>query len=72
MALARKTAADSGRDPAALEYTRRGASDLTAERVDELAGHGVTRLVVNFMAPDAGRQHDRMSEFAERFGLASG
>ncbi|RDI49150.1 LLM class F420-dependent oxidoreductase [Nocardia mexicana] len=69
MELARKTAADAGRDPAALEYTRWGSSDLTTERVDELAGHGVTRLVVNFMAPDAEQQHDQMSEFAERFGL---
>ncbi|WP_024806564.1 LLM class F420-dependent oxidoreductase [Nocardia sp. BMG51109] len=67
--LARKTAAEAGRDPAALEYTRWGPSDLSAEQVGELAEHGVTRVVVNFAAPDLDQQRDQMSEFADRFGL---
>lgn len=69
--LARKAAADAGRDPAALEYTRWSSIDATVERVERLAEHGVTRIVVNATAATAGEQHDQMSAFAERFGLTT-
>ncbi|WP_019928906.1 TIGR03619 family F420-dependent LLM class oxidoreductase [Nocardia sp. BMG111209] len=68
--LARKAATDAGRDPDAVEYTRWGAADITAERVGQLAEHGVDRIVVGFAGADPGRQHDLMSEFAERFALS--
>ncbi|MCM6778594.1 TIGR03619 family F420-dependent LLM class oxidoreductase [Nocardia sp. CDC159] len=67
--LARETAAEAGRDPAALEYTRWGSASVSVERVEELAAHGVTRIVVNPTAETAAEQHDQMSEFAQRFGL---
>ncbi|MFG1791163.1 TIGR03619 family F420-dependent LLM class oxidoreductase [Nocardia sp. NPDC049149] len=67
IALARKTAADAGRDPAALEYTRWGSAGLSVDQVEQLANHGVTRIVVNLTATTADEQHDQMSEFAERF-----
>jgi probable F420-dependent oxidoreductase len=67
--LARSTAAGSGRDPQALEYTRWGSMDMSAEQVDALAAQGVTRLVVGATAADPQRQRDEMSAFAQRFGL---
>ncbi|MEU2174009.1 MULTISPECIES: TIGR03619 family F420-dependent LLM class oxidoreductase [Nocardia] len=69
--LARKAAAEAGRDPAALEYTRWGSADLTVERAGQLEEHGVTRIVVNLTAATAAEQHDKMSQFAERFDLAT-
>ncbi|MFI6041835.1 TIGR03619 family F420-dependent LLM class oxidoreductase [Nocardia sp. NPDC051321] len=68
--LARKTAADAGRDPAEIEYTRWGPADMSLERVEELAEHGVNRIVVAFAGVDPAQQHDQMSEFAERFALS--
>ncbi|GAA5044626.1 putative F420-dependent oxidoreductase [Thermocatellispora tengchongensis] len=67
--LARATAAEAGRDPDALEYTRWGSSDMSPDRVAALAAEGVTRIVIGVSAGDPGRQHAEMSEFAERFGL---
>ncbi|NKY26184.1 TIGR03619 family F420-dependent LLM class oxidoreductase [Nocardia gamkensis] len=67
--LARKAAAEAGRDPAALEYTRWGSADLPVEQVRQLEDRGVTRIVVNLAPGTADEQHDRMSEFAERFDL---
>lgn len=69
--LARKAAVEAGRDPDALEYTRWGSAELTAERVQQLADHGVTRVVINLTTATAEEQHDQMSAFAERFGLAT-
>ncbi|MBF6341207.1 TIGR03619 family F420-dependent LLM class oxidoreductase [Nocardia abscessus] len=69
--LARKTAAEAGRDPAALEYTRWGPSDLSVEQVQQLEEQGVTRILVNLAPGTADEQHDRMSEFAERFDLTN-
>lgn len=60
--LARAAAADAGRNPDALEYTRWGSTSLTQERVEALAAGGVTRLVVS------GEEQD-LTAFAERFGL---
>ncbi|MBF6173681.1 LLM class F420-dependent oxidoreductase [Nocardia blacklockiae] len=71
MTLARKVAAEAGRDPAALEYTRWGSSDMPVERVQDLAEHGVDRVVVNFAGSEPAQQYDQMSEFAVRFGLSS-
>ncbi len=68
--LARKTAIDAGRDPAEIEYTRWGSADMSVERGEEFAEHGVDRIVVGFAGADPARQHDEMSEFAERFGLS--
>ncbi|MGF6881320.1 putative F420-dependent oxidoreductase [Nocardia sp. GAS34] len=67
--LARRAAVDAGRDPEALEYTRRGSADMSADQVRELADHGVDRLVVDFGGGAPEEQLDRMSQFAERFGL---
>ncbi|WP_051175886.1 LLM class flavin-dependent oxidoreductase [Nocardia exalbida] len=39
--LARKAAAEAGRDPAALEYTRWGSADLSVEQVRQLEDRGV-------------------------------
>jgi probable F420-dependent oxidoreductase len=71
MELARKTAAEAGRDPGALEYTRWGSIDMSTEQLQEFTDHGVARVVVNLTTADPGRQHDQMSEFAERFGRTS-
>lgn len=65
----RTTAADAGRDPAGLEYTRWGSIDLTADTVEALAAEGVTRLVVAATSADPAEQQDQLSAFAERFGL---
>lgn len=69
--LARASAIAAGRDGAAIEYTRWGAADISVERVQDLAGHGVNRLVVGFAGADPEQQHDEMSQFAERFALPS-
>ncbi|MFG2353048.1 LLM class F420-dependent oxidoreductase [Streptomyces sp. NPDC048521] len=68
--LARSAAAEAGRDPAALEYTRWGSMDMSAEQVEEFARQGVTRIVVSPPAHEPSRQREEMSAFADRFGLA--
>jgi probable F420-dependent oxidoreductase len=70
--LARKAAAEAGRDPATLEYTRWGSADLSVEQVRQLEDRGVTRIVVNLAPGTADEQHGRMSKFAERFDLTRG
>ncbi|MDP9866054.1 MULTISPECIES: TIGR03619 family F420-dependent LLM class oxidoreductase [Streptosporangium] len=67
--LARSTAAEAGRSPEALEYTRWGSIDMTAEQVEALAAQGVTRIVVTPTATEPDRQRDEMSTFAQRFAL---
>lgn len=67
--LARQVAAEAGRDPAALEYTRMGSTSLTPERAEQLAAEGVTRVVVGVSATDPAEQRDELSAFAERFNL---
>ncbi|WP_245645978.1 TIGR03619 family F420-dependent LLM class oxidoreductase [Nocardiopsis trehalosi] len=69
MDLARSTAREAGRDPDALEYTRWGSIDMSAEQVQELAEQGVTRIVVSPTAAEPDRQRDQMSAFAARFAL---
>ncbi|MBP2706450.1 TIGR03619 family F420-dependent LLM class oxidoreductase [Microbispora sp. RL4-1S] len=67
--LVRSSAAEAGRDPEALEYTRFGSIDMPVERVEELAAQGVTRIVVNTAATEPDRQREELSVFARRFGL---
>jgi len=67
--LMRATARDAGRDPAALEVTRWGSIDLTAEDVAEHAARGVDRLVIGPSASKAAEQRDQLSAFADRLGL---
>jgi probable F420-dependent oxidoreductase len=67
--LARRAAAEAGRDPDALEYTRMGSIELTQERAGQLAAEGVTRVVVGSTATDPAEQRDQMSAFAQRFLL---
>ena len=65
----RATARDAGRDPGALEVTRWGSIDLTAEDVAEHAAHGVNRLVVGPASADPSEQRDQLTAFAERLAL---
>jgi probable F420-dependent oxidoreductase len=67
--LMRATARDAGRDPGALEVTRWGSIDLTAQDVAQHAARGVDRLVVGPSASDAAEQRDQLSAFADRLGL---
>ncbi|NUT53275.1 MAG: TIGR03619 family F420-dependent LLM class oxidoreductase [Saccharothrix sp.] len=67
--LARDTAAAAGRDPDALEYTRWGSVDLTADQVAGFAEQGVTRIVVSATSADPAEQRDQLSAFADRVGL---
>ncbi|WP_436760982.1 TIGR03619 family F420-dependent LLM class oxidoreductase [Streptosporangium sp. V21-05] len=69
MDLARSAAAEAGRDPEALEYTRSGAIDMTTDQVEALAEQGVTRVVVSATATEPERQREELSAFAQRFAL---
>ncbi|MGW4797303.1 LLM class F420-dependent oxidoreductase, partial [Nonomuraea sp. NPDC004297] len=57
------------RDPAALEYTRWGSIDMSAERVRTFAAQGVTRIVVSPTSAEPDQQREELSAFAERFAL---
>lgn len=70
LTLARQAAAEAGRDPDALEYTRMGSIRMTVERAEQLAAEGVTRVVVGSSATDPAQQRDEMSAFAQRFHLS--
>ncbi|GAA1270335.1 LLM class F420-dependent oxidoreductase [Planotetraspora silvatica] len=67
--LARSTAAEAGRSPEALEYTRWGSIGMTVEQVATFAAQGVTRVVVSPTTAEPDLQRDEMSAFAERFAL---
>jgi len=67
--LMRATARDAGRDPGALEVTRWGSIDLTAEDVAEHAAHGVNRLVVGPASADLSGQLDQLSSSGDRLSL---
>jgi hypothetical protein len=45
---------------------------MSAERIDEYAAQGVTRIVVNTTTIDPAEQRDQMSKFAEEHGLTIG
>jgi probable F420-dependent oxidoreductase len=68
--LMRDTAREAGRDPAALEYTRWESMGMAAADVEDLAGQGVTRVVVPAVSPDLDEQLGEMSAFAARLGLS--
>jgi alkanesulfonate monooxygenase SsuD/methylene tetrahydromethanopterin reductase-like flavin-dependent oxidoreductase (luciferase family) len=70
--IMRTAAADAGRDPDALEYTRWGSLDMTSGEVEQRAQQGVTRLVVATAARDLADQRDELSRFAERIGFVGG
>ena len=64
--LMRETARTAGRDPGALEITRWGSIDMTADDVAAHAAQGTTRLVVGPSAADEAGQRAEISAFAER------
>jgi probable F420-dependent oxidoreductase len=61
-----QTARAAGRDPAALEYTRWGTIDMTADDVAAHAANGTTRLVAGPASTDLSEQKDQISAFAAR------
>ncbi|MFJ9779670.1 TIGR03619 family F420-dependent LLM class oxidoreductase [Amycolatopsis sp. NPDC101161] len=67
--LARAAAADAGRDPDALQYTRWGSLGMSEVDVERLADEGVTRLVVSPSTADPVAQREELAAFAERFAL---
>ena len=64
-----QTARAAGRDPAALEYTRWGAIDMTADDVAAHAANGATRLVMGPSSADLSEQLDQVSALAARLAL---
>lgn len=68
-AYRRAEALAAGRDPAALEYTRWGQIDMTADEVEARASQGVTRLVVGPGSTDPAEMRAEISSFAHRLGL---
>ncbi|HEY3955372.1 MAG TPA: LLM class flavin-dependent oxidoreductase [Streptosporangiaceae bacterium] len=69
LAVMRAEAAEARRDPAALEYTRWGQIDMTADDVAAKADQGVTRLVLSPGATELTGIQAEMSAFAKRLGL---
>ena len=67
--LMRATARAAGRDPGALEVTRWGSIDMTADEVAEFATGGVDRLVVALAPAEVSEQRDQLSAFAARLAL---
>jgi probable F420-dependent oxidoreductase len=67
--LARRCAAEAGRDPDLLEYTRFGSIDMSVDQVEAMAAQGVTRIVVNAGATEPDEQREELTAFADRFGL---
>ena len=67
--LMRAAARDAGRDPDALQVTRWGSIEMTAEDVAEHAGRGVDRLVVAPASVHLSEQRDQLADFADRLAL---
>jgi probable F420-dependent oxidoreductase len=67
--LMRTTASDAGRDADALEYTRWGSIDMTADDIEAHAARGTTRLVFGPASTDLDEQREQLSAFAGRAGL---
>ena len=67
--LMRAAARDAGRDPDALQVTRWGAIEMTAEDVAQHAGRGADRLVVAPASVHLSEQRDQLAAFADRFAL---
>ena len=68
--LMRATAREAGRDPDALEYTRWGSIDMSAEDVESHAARGTTRLIVAPASADPAEQRDQLSALAARVDLS--
>jgi uncharacterized protein YbjT (DUF2867 family) len=66
----RAEAAAAVRDPAALEYTRWGQIDMTADEVQAQASQGVTRLVVSPGSTELAGMQSEISSCARCLGLA--
>jgi len=69
METMRAAAADAGRNPDTLEYTRWGSIDMSAADVQAHASNGTTRLVVGPAALDLRGQREEISAFANRLKL---
>lgn len=67
--LVRSSAEKAGRDPEAVAYTRTGSLEMSAERAEQLAAQGVTRIVVSAPAGEPDEQCAQLETFADRFGL---
>jgi len=67
--LMRAAARDAGRDPDALQVTRWGSIEMTAEDVAQHAGRGADRLVVAPASVHLSEQRDQLAAFADRFAL---
>ena len=67
--LMRAAARDAGRDPDALQVTRWGSIEMTAEDVAQHAARGVDRLVVAPASIHLSEQRDQLAAFADRFAL---
>lgn len=65
----RTAAAQAGRDPAQLEYTRWASASISAAEADAHAALGATRLVAALGSPDLDGQREEMSALAGRLGL---
>ena len=65
----RAEATAAGRDPAALEYTRWGQIDMTADEVQVRASQGVTGLVVGPRSTELAGLQAELSSFAHRLAL---
>ena len=68
--LMRATAQNAGRDPDALEYTRWGSIDMSADDVESHAARGTTRLIVAPASADPTEQRDQLSALASRLNLS--
>ncbi|MBB5075304.1 LLM class F420-dependent oxidoreductase [Nonomuraea endophytica] len=67
--LVRATAAESGRNPDTLDYTRTATIDMSPEHLADLTREGVTRVVVNTPATSLEQQRKDLTDFSHRFGL---
>jgi len=67
--MMRVAAAEAGRDPAVLEYTRWGSTGLSPADVEAHASSGTTRLVVGPGSTDLAEQLAEISAFADRHKL---
>ena len=67
--LMRAAARAAGRDPDALQVTRWGSIEMTAEDVAQHAGRGADRLVVAPASVHLSEQRDQLAAFADRFAL---
>jgi hypothetical protein len=67
--MMRAEAAAVGRDPMALEYTRWGQIDMTADEVQARASQGVTRLVISPSSAEPRGMEAEMASFAQRLGF---